>query len=258
MTVVADRSIVQPVGRRGSSIAPARWRRQRSTEAPASHAVALVAFDEIAQTIVEPTTDRGAVAAAIRRDRRPVSPARAIAAALARAAEVLGPQDRSGGRRDRPPAGGWQGPPRGGLADDVEVSVAARWRRRCGTSPSSPARATGGRRRGCCSQLRPRAAHGAVACCRSRARKRRVRRVSIPAQSAAPSRVRCRGAASRRCGGDRRSTRAACRRRHPISGAGSRPADARARARRRPARRSVAASTSSGRSKRRTPGGPSK
>jgi hypothetical protein len=28
------------------------------TEAPASHAVALVAFDETAQTIVEPTTDR--------------------------------------------------------------------------------------------------------------------------------------------------------------------------------------------------------
>ena len=93
------------------------------TEAPASHAVALVAFDETAQTIVEPTTDRGAVAAAIRAIGPGVAGTR-YAAVVARAAEVLGPRT---GRvvvvTDLQQAG-WQGPPRGGLADDVEVSVA--------------------------------------------------------------------------------------------------------------------------------------
>lgn len=91
-------------------------------EAPASHAVALVAFDEVAETIVGPTNDRGAVTAGIRAIGSGVSGTR-YAAALARAAEVLGPRT---GRvvvvTDLQQAG-WQGPSRGGLPDDVEVSV---------------------------------------------------------------------------------------------------------------------------------------
>jgi hypothetical protein len=91
-------------------------------EAPSAHAVALIAFDEVADTIVEPTTDRGAVAAAVRTIEPGVSGTR-YAAAVARAAEVLGARP---GRlvvvTDLQQAG-WQGPPRGGLADDVEVVV---------------------------------------------------------------------------------------------------------------------------------------
>jgi hypothetical protein len=91
--------------------------------APATHAVALVAFDEAADTIVEPTTDRGAVAAAIGA-LAPGVLGTSYAAALVRAADVLGPRT---GRvvvvTDLQQAG-WQGPPRGGLAEDVEVSVA--------------------------------------------------------------------------------------------------------------------------------------
>lgn len=91
--------------------------------APSSHAVALVAFDEAADTIVEPTTDRGAVAAAIG-TLAPGVLATRYPAALARAADVLGAR---AGRvvvvTDLQQAG-WQGPPRGGLAEDVEVSVA--------------------------------------------------------------------------------------------------------------------------------------
>lgn len=91
-------------------------------EAPSSHAVALIAFDEAAETMVEPTTDRGAVAAAARAVEPGVSGTR-YAAAVARAAEVLGA--RSGRLvvvTDLQQAG-WQGPPRGGLADDVEIVV---------------------------------------------------------------------------------------------------------------------------------------
>lgn len=93
-------------------------------EAPSGHAVALVAFDEAAETVVQPTTDRGAVLAAIRAIGPGVSGTR-YAAAVSRAAEVLGP--RRGGVvvvTDLQQAG-WQGPPRGGLADDVDVRVRA-------------------------------------------------------------------------------------------------------------------------------------
>ena len=91
-------------------------------EAPANHAVALVAFDEAADTIVAPTTDRGAVRAAIATLSPGVAGTR-YATALARAADALGPHP---GRvvvvTDLQQAG-WQGPPRGGVAEDVEVVV---------------------------------------------------------------------------------------------------------------------------------------
>jgi Aerotolerance regulator N-terminal/von Willebrand factor type A domain len=91
-------------------------------EAPSGHAVALVAFDETADTIVDATTDRGAVTAAIRALTPGISGTR-YAAAITRAADVLGPR---AGRvvvvTDLQQAG-WHGPPRGGLAEDVEVSV---------------------------------------------------------------------------------------------------------------------------------------
>jgi hypothetical protein len=91
-------------------------------EAPGDHAVALVAFDDAAETIVAPTTSRGAVRAAIATLRPGVAGTR-YAAALARAADALGPR---AGRvvvvTDLQQAG-WHGPPRGGVADDVEVIV---------------------------------------------------------------------------------------------------------------------------------------
>lgn len=93
-------------------------------EAPSSHAVALIAFDDVAETIVDPTTDRGAVTAAIRSIEPGVSGTR-YAAAIGRAAELLGAR---AGRvvvvTDLQQAG-WKGPPRGALADDVEIVVAA-------------------------------------------------------------------------------------------------------------------------------------
>lgn len=93
-------------------------------EARSGEAVALVGFDETADSIVEPTTDRGAVLAALRAIGPGVAGTR-YAAAVARAADVLGP------RRGRVivvtdlQQAGWHGPPRGGLAEDIEVSVAA-------------------------------------------------------------------------------------------------------------------------------------
>jgi hypothetical protein len=91
-------------------------------EAPATHAVALVAFDEAADIVVAPTTDRGAVTAAIRALVPGVSGTR-YAAALARAAEVLGPRAGAVVFVTDLQQAGWQGPPRGGLAEDVEVRV---------------------------------------------------------------------------------------------------------------------------------------
>jgi Aerotolerance regulator N-terminal/von Willebrand factor type A domain len=91
-------------------------------EVPSGQAVALVAFDETADTVVDATTDRGAVTAAIRAMTPGTSGTR-YAAAIARAADVLGPRTGRVVVVTDLQQGGWHGPPRGGLAEDVEVSV---------------------------------------------------------------------------------------------------------------------------------------
>jgi len=93
-------------------------------EAPATHAVALMAFGDTATTVATPTTDRGAVIAAIA-SLAPGASGTRYGAAVARAAELLG------GRQGRVvlitdlQQAGWEGSPRAGLPDDVEVIVRA-------------------------------------------------------------------------------------------------------------------------------------
>ena len=93
-------------------------------EAPATDAVALMAFGDTATTVATPTTDRGAVIAAIA-SLAPGASGTRYGAAVARAAELLG------GRQGRLvlvtdlQQAGWEGSPRAGLPDDVEVIVRA-------------------------------------------------------------------------------------------------------------------------------------
>jgi hypothetical protein len=153
------------------------------SEAPSDHAVALVAFDDVADTIVEPTRDRGAATAAIAALTPGVSGTR-YATAVARAAEVLGPRP---GRvvvvTDLQQAG-WQGPPRGGLTDDVEVTV-----KRVEASLRNLAVASAERRGGRVEAairnfgLEPRTAQVTLSIEGAEAARTTV---SIPAQSAAP------------------------------------------------------------------------
>lgn len=92
-------------------------------QAPSGDAVALIAFDEAADTVVQPTTDRGAVRAALGAIGPSVAGTR-YAAAVTRAAEVLGPRHGRVVVVTDLQQVGWLGPPRGGLAEDVEVTVA--------------------------------------------------------------------------------------------------------------------------------------
>lgn len=92
------------------------------SDAPSSHAVAVITFGDLARTLVEPTTDRGAALAAVA-TLVPGWSSTDYHAAVARAAEVIGP--RSGRLvivTDRQQAG-WDGPAGAGLPDDVTVSV---------------------------------------------------------------------------------------------------------------------------------------
>ncbi len=91
-------------------------------DAPASQAVALLAFGDAATTVTTPTTDRGAVIGAIG-GLAPGASGTRYGAAIARAAELLG------GRQGRVVVvtdlqqAGWEGSPRAGLPEDVEVVV---------------------------------------------------------------------------------------------------------------------------------------
>jgi len=93
-------------------------------EAPAPQAVALVQFGDTATTVTAPTTDRGAVLAAIA-SLAPGTSGTRYGAAVARAAELLG------GRQGRVVVvtdlqqAGWEGSPRAGLPDDIEVVIRA-------------------------------------------------------------------------------------------------------------------------------------
>jgi hypothetical protein len=113
-----------------SMAAPAVFDRARAAAvaaidaAPSGHAVALITFDDGPTTVVAPTTDRSAAAAAVATLRPGVLPTR-YGAALGRAAEVIG------GRPGRlvvvtdAQQSGWEGSVRGGLGDDIEVVVSA-------------------------------------------------------------------------------------------------------------------------------------
>jgi hypothetical protein len=91
-------------------------------ESPAGHAMALVAFDETADIVVPATTDRGAIAAAIRTLSAGTAGTQ-YAAALARIGEVLGARAGDVVMVTDLQQAGWQGPPRGALPEDVPVRV---------------------------------------------------------------------------------------------------------------------------------------
>lgn len=127
--LAADAAItVIAVDRSFSLSAPGVFERARAlaesavADAPAAHAIALVAFDESADIVVPPTTDRGAVIAAIR-GLSAGHAATQYAAALARIAEVLGPRAGAVTIVTDLQQAGWERPPRGGLPEDVDVRV---------------------------------------------------------------------------------------------------------------------------------------
>jgi von Willebrand factor type A domain len=91
-------------------------------EAPATHAVALVAFDERADVVVAPTTDRAAVRAAIDR-LTPGFAGTRYGTALSRAADVLGARAGEVTVVTDLQQAGWQGTRRGPLAEDVTVQI---------------------------------------------------------------------------------------------------------------------------------------
>ncbi len=97
---------------------------ERVRTAPPTHAVALVAFGDAASTIVEPTTDRGAVAAAVA-GLTPGASGTRYGAALARAAELIGARQGSVDIVTDLQQGGWEATAHTGLPEDVEVRVAA-------------------------------------------------------------------------------------------------------------------------------------
>jgi hypothetical protein len=91
-------------------------------ETPSTHALALVAFDEAADIVVAPTTDRGSIAAAIAA-LAPGNNGTQYGAALARIGEVLGARAGDVAIVTDLQQAGWRGTPRGGLPDDVQVRI---------------------------------------------------------------------------------------------------------------------------------------
>ncbi|MEZ5288002.1 MAG: BatA and WFA domain-containing protein [Vicinamibacterales bacterium] len=90
--------------------------------APAGHAVGVLAFDDSARTVVEPTSDRGAAAAAIGALTPGWSGTR-YGAAIARAAEMIGPRPGRLVVVTDLQQSGWDTQASVGLPDDIEVSV---------------------------------------------------------------------------------------------------------------------------------------
>jgi hypothetical protein len=127
--LAADTAVtVVAIDRSFSLSAPGVFERARALgaaavkEAPATHAVALVAFDETADIVAAPTTDRGALAAAIGA-LAPGNNGTQYGAALTRIAEVLGPRPGNVVLVTDLQQAGWRGTPRGGLPEDVEVQI---------------------------------------------------------------------------------------------------------------------------------------
>ncbi len=92
--------------------------------APSSHAVALVSFADAAAVVVEPTTDRSAVRAALG-TLAPGGDGTRYRTALARLSEVLGPREGRVVVVTDLQQIGWEANDDGGLPDGVEVEVMA-------------------------------------------------------------------------------------------------------------------------------------
>lgn len=101
----------------------ARQAATRAAEAaPASNALALVSFADSATVVVEPTTDRGAVTAAIAR-LQPGSGGTRYRSALARASEAIGARDARVVIVTDLQQAGWESNDDGGLPEGVGVDV---------------------------------------------------------------------------------------------------------------------------------------
>ena len=92
--------------------------------APSSHALALIGFGDAATVIVEPTTDRSAVAAAIAQLNATASATR-FRTALARASEIVGTREGQVVVITDLQQSGWESSDDGGLPDGVGVEVIA-------------------------------------------------------------------------------------------------------------------------------------
>lgn len=121
ITVIAvDRSL--------SLSAPGQYDRARDAArraldaAPASHAIALVSFAHLAEVVVEPTTDRPAVAAAIAKLQASGDGTR-YRTALRRVSEALGARDGRVVIITDLQQSGWDANDDGGLPDGVDVEV---------------------------------------------------------------------------------------------------------------------------------------
>ncbi len=111
-----------------SMTAPGQFDRAREAaaravaSAPASHALALVGFADSATIVVEPTTDRSAITAALSQMRAGSGGTR-FRTALARASEMIGARDGRVVMITDLQQVGWEANDEGGLADGVAVEV---------------------------------------------------------------------------------------------------------------------------------------
>ncbi len=94
------------------------------SSAPASHAVALITFADSATIVVQPTSDRGAVLAAVAAAAAGAGGTR-YRTALASASEVIGTREGRVVMVTDLQQAGWEANDEGGLPDGVEVEVAA-------------------------------------------------------------------------------------------------------------------------------------
>ncbi|MDP1570287.1 MAG: VWA domain-containing protein [Vicinamibacterales bacterium] len=121
MTVVAV-DVSMSVSGRGQFDAARALAREAIDDAPATHLVAVVRFDDHATVVAPPSSDRGAALAAIDGLEAGVGGTR-FRTALSRAAEVIGPQ---GGRLvvvTDLQRGGWDASDEGSVPDGLEIVV---------------------------------------------------------------------------------------------------------------------------------------
>jgi hypothetical protein len=112
-----------------SMSAPGQWERARQAarrsvqEAPAMHSVALVTFADTATLVVQPTTDRGGVIAAIDQA-EPGAGGTRYRTALSRAAEAIASGEGSITVVTDLQQAGWEASDEGSVPDGIEVRVA--------------------------------------------------------------------------------------------------------------------------------------
>ena len=111
-----------------SMTAPGQMDRARAaaaraaTAAPSSHALALIGFGDAAAVVVEPTTDRSAVAAAISQLNAAATGTR-FRAALSRAGEIIGTREGQVVVVTDLQQSGWESNDEGGLPDGIGLEV---------------------------------------------------------------------------------------------------------------------------------------